>query len=222
VQAILRKHYHFAWLMAAVLAIGGNDLMAQQPAREQLERFTHDLETFSAKFEQRVLGRDGSVEDESAGTVWLSQPHFIRWEYGGDFPELVVADGQHIWIYDEVLEQVTVKPQSDFVADSPLSLLTDISGLDEQFEVREAGDMDGMALLELRSIDAEAEFERVLLGFQQDELRLMTMEDAFGLRTEIRFSEPQRNLELSLKLFSFSPPEGVDIIGNLEAEPSTP
>jgi len=213
-------HRHGIRLVAALFVIACSNLMAQQPAREQLERFAHDLKTYSAKFEQRVLGTDGRLEDQSAGTVWLSQPHFIRWEYGGDFPELVVADGQHIWIYDEALEQVTVKPQSDYVADSPLSLLTDISRLDEQFEVREAGDMDGMALLELRSINEEAEFERVLLGLQQDDLKLMTMEDAFGLRTEIRFSEPQRNPELSLKLFTFKPPEGVDIIGDLESNAS--
>jgi len=199
--------------------VSGN-LLAQQPAREQLERFAHGLETYSAKFEQRVLGSDGRVEDQSAGRVWLSQPHFIRWEYGGEFPELVVADGQRVWIYDEALEQVTVKPQSDYVADSPLSLLTDITKLDEQFEVREAGDMDGMSLLELRSKNAEAEFERILLGLQDDDLKLMTMEDAFGLRTEIRFTEPQRNRELDRTKFTFVPPDGVDVVGDLESESS--
>jgi outer membrane lipoprotein carrier protein len=207
-----------ALLSLALLVSSGNDVLAQEEGRQQLERFANHLHSFSAKFEQRVIGTDGKVEDQSEGTVWLRQPHFIRWEYGGDFPELVVADGQHVWIYDEALEQVTVKPQSDYAADSPLSLLTDIGKLDEQFVVREAGEMEGMALLELRSKNAEAEFERVLLGLQGDELKLMTMEDTFGLRTEIRFSEPRRNQELSLELFSFTPPPDADIIGNLEPD----
>lgn len=207
-------------LLAALLAITSGDLMAQQSAREQLVRFAHGLDTFSASFEQRILGSDGTLEEQSSGKVWLSQPHFIRWEYGGDFPELVVADGQQIWIYDEVLEQVTVKPQSDFAADSPLSLLTDIDSLDQQFEVREAGDMDGMLLLELRSTHAESEFDRILLGLQHDELKWMTMEDAFGLRTEIRYSDLQRNPLLDAELFSFTPPDGVDVIGGSEADPS--
>jgi len=201
-----------------MLSLECNSLLAQVSGRDQLERFAQDLQTYSAKFEQRVIGNDGKIEDESAGKVWLSQPHFIRWEYGGDFPELVVADGQNVWIYDEVLEQVTVKPQSDLVADSPLSLLTDVTRLDVQFEVREAGEMDGMALLELRAIDSDAEFDRVLLGLQENDLKLMTMEDAFGLRTEVRFSEPQRNQDLDLKLFSFTPPPGVDIVGDLQAD----
>lgn len=205
-------------LLTALLGCLCSDLVAQQAGRDQLQRFADGLGTFTADFEQRVIGRDGEVEDESTGQVWLRQPHNIRWEYGGEFPELVVADGLTIWIYDEVLEQVTVKPQSEFAADSPLSLLNDIGSLDEQFEVREAGDMEGMVLLELRAIKTEAEFERVLLGLQGDELRLLAMEDAFGLRTEIRFTGLQRNPPLEASLFSFYPPEGTDIIGELPAE----
>ena len=193
---------------------------AQAPSgRDQLDKFAQGLDSLTAGFEQRVVGRDGNVEDQSEGKLWLSQPHFIRWEYGGDFPELVVADGQQIWIYDEVLEQVTVKPQSEFAADSPLSLLTDIDKLDSQFEVREGGDVDGMFLLELRPKQTETEFERVLLGLRDDELRMMTMEDAFGLRTEIRFSGLERNATISSDLFTFTPPEGVDVIGGAAVYP---
>jgi len=200
---------------AVLLACFSTTAAFAQPAagRGQLDRFAEGLQSLTADFEQRVIGRDGTVEDQSEGKLWLSQPQFIRWEYGGDYPELVVADGQQIWIYDEILEQVTVKPQSEFAADSPLSLLTDIGRLDDQFEVREAGDVDGMFLLELRPRQAETEFERVLLGLQADELRMMTMEDAFGLRTEIRFSALQRNTTLEADLFRFTPPEGVDVIG---------
>jgi len=201
-----------------MLCLLSTGVFAQQPGRDQLLQFAEGLETFTASFEQRVVGTDGTIEDESAGRVWLRQPDNIRWEYGGEFPELVVADGTSIWIYDEALEQVTVKPQSDYAADSPLSLLNDIDQLDEQFEVREAGDMDGMWLLELRAINAESEFERVLLGLQDNELRLMTMEDAFGLRTEIRFGELQRNPSLDADLFTFTPPEDADVIGEFSAE----
>ena len=215
-------HRRVTLLLAACLAAGCADLRAQQDAREQLIHFAQGLKTFSASFEQRVLGTDGKVEDQSAGRVWLSQPNFIRWEYGGDFPQLVVADGRYIWIYDEALEQVTVKPQSDLAADSPLSVLTDISKLDEQFQVREAGDMDGMFLLELRPNRSESEFDRILLGLQQDQLILMTMEDAFGLRTEVRFSEPQRNPSVDPDLFSFTPPPGVDVIGRSELDAAKP
>ncbi len=201
-------------MLAVVLQAG--PLWAQDATgRAQLLQFAEGMTSLTAHFQQRVLTSEGRIEDQSEGRVWLSQPHFIRWEYGGDFPELVVADGSHIYIYDEVLEQVTVKPQTDFATDSPLSLLTDIGRLDEQFEVRESGNFDGLDLLELRSRSAESEFDRVLLGLQGNELRMMAMEDAFGLRTEIHFDELERNQDLDAELFRFTPPPGVDVIGDM-------
>ena len=185
------------------------------PARAQLDAFSRQLETLRAEFTQQVLRDDGSVEDSSSGRVWLQRPDRFRWEYGGDFPERVIADGSQLWIYDEVLEQVTVREQSELGADSPLLLLTDPDRIEEQFLLREMGEFDGMQLLELKARDAEAEFERILLGLQDDQLRMMVMEDAFGLRTEIRFQQVERNVELDPALFRFDPPEGVDVIGGL-------
>jgi outer membrane lipoprotein carrier protein len=169
-----------------------------------------------ARFEQKVISSDGAVEDSSAGQVWLSRPQRFRWEYGGEFPEVVVADGERVWIYDVTLEQVTVKDQSTAAADSPLVLLTEPTRLDEQFEVREAGDASGLQLLELRSRSMEAGFDRILLGLRNSSLVLMIMEDAFGLRTELRFEEIQRNPVLDEGLFMFEPPAGVDLLGDLQ------
>jgi outer membrane lipoprotein carrier protein len=201
-----------AGCLSLAFTLSGQAAM-DQPGRDELNQFAGDLQTMHARFEQRVLRSDGGVEDESSGEVWLQSPHYFRWTYGGEFPEQVVADGERIWIFDEVLEQVTVKSQAEFNTDSPLVILTDIRRLDELFEVREAGDIDGMVLLELRSNSAESEFDRMLVGLSNGQLQMLAMEDAFGMRTEIRFTELQKNLSLEPALFQFTPPEGVDVIG---------
>jgi len=205
-------------LLATILFCGlaGFGQAHAQSARAQLERFSGGLETLHARFEQKVIGGDGAIQDGSTGEVWLQRPGQFRWEYGGEFPEVVVADGKNIWIYDEVLEQVTVKDQSQAAANSPLTLLTDLDQLDEQFEVREAGESEQWQLLELRSRNMETDFERILLGLRDDSLQLMVMEDAFGLRTEISFGEVIRNSELDPELFKFTPPESADVIGEIQ------
>jgi outer membrane lipoprotein carrier protein len=210
----------FALLVCLIFATG---LSAEEPAlarpgsaREQLNLFSAGLETLHARFGQQVISSDGAVQDSSSGEVWLSRPQRFRWEYGGEFPEWVVADGIRVWIYDVTLEQVTVRDQSDTAADSPLILLTDPASLDKQFEVREAGEAWGLQLLELRARSAETDFERILLGLRDGGLELMIMEDAFGLRTEVRFRDVQRNPELDSTLFNFEPPDGVDVIGDVE------
>lgn len=206
----------FSTIIASLALAEEPNLAPPGSAREQLNRFSAGLETLQARFDQRVISNDGSVQDSSEGQVWLSRPQRFRWEYGGDFPEVVVADGARVWIYDVTLEQVTVRDQSSAATDSPLTLLTDPGRLDAQFEVREAGDAEGMQLLELRARSAETDFERILLGLRANGLELMIMEDTFGLRTELRFHEVRRNPPLDASLFSFEPPAGVDLIGDVK------
>jgi outer membrane lipoprotein carrier protein len=204
----------FCLLFPACLLAEAPALSQPGSAREQLDRFSAGLETLHARFVQQVFSNDGAVQESSGGEVWLSSPQRFRWEYGGDFPELVVADGTRVWIYDVTLEQVTVQDQSSAAVDSPLTLLTDPGRLDEQFEVREAGAADELQLLELRARNEDSGFERILLGLHDGALELLIMEDTFGLRTELRFREVKRNPTLEPRLFTFVPPENVDLIGD--------
>lgn len=201
----------FAMIMTAAFA-GNNGT-----ARQQLDRFTIGLETLQANFIQTIRSPDGSIQDQSQGEIWLSNPDRLRWVYSGEFPEVIVADGTNIWIYDEVLEQVSVKPQSPDASDAPLMILMDASRLDLQFNVTEVGDYEGMQLLELRSRDPESEFERILIGLGDAGIRMMTMEDAFGQRTELVFDDIARNTGLDPVLFTFIPPEGVDVFGEISS-----
>ncbi len=202
-----------SFLLLAVFAAPLVQADGSGPARSALETFTYGLDTFQAEFTQTVKSQDGRVQDQTNGMFWLKSPDRLRWIYQGDFPETIVADGDNIWIHDETLQQVTVKPQSDQAADSPLLILTDISRLDEQFRITELGDFEDMLLLELKSLDMEAEFERILLGFDATGVSMMTMEDAFGQRTEIHFNDMSRNQPIDPALFRFEPPADADVVG---------
>ena len=190
---------------------------AYGPARTELQNFSSDLQTLQVDFTQVVKSQDGSIQDKTYGNAWLKTPDKLRWVYAGDFPEIIVADGNTVWIYDEALEQVTIKPQSSQAADTPLLILTDISQLDQQFLVAELGDFEDMHLLELKSRDGESQFERILMGMDSIGIRMMIMEDAFGQRTEIHFTNIVRNAELEADIFNFTPPEGTDIVGQATA-----
>jgi outer membrane lipoprotein carrier protein len=209
----MRLSVDFVVALVACLLVSAVNANSSGPARTELERFTTGLEYFQAEFTQTVKSQDGRIQDQTQGEIWLQSPDKLRWVYTGDFPETIVADGLNIWIHDESLEQVTVKPQSEDAADSPLMILADVSQLDSQFQVTELGDYNDMLLLELKSLDTESEFERILLGLDSNGIRMMAMEDAFGQRTEVYFENVLRNSSIDLELFSFTPPEGSDVVG---------
>jgi outer membrane lipoprotein carrier protein len=50
------------------------------------------------------------------------------------------------------------------------------------------------------------------MGFNQSGLAAMELQDQFGQTTTIRFSNVRRNIKLADNLFSFTPPQGADIL----------
>jgi len=200
----------FLWCLLSATVAGAQETGG---ARSELDQFAASLERFQAEFTQTVKSADGRIQEQAQGEVWLQKPDKLRWVYTGEYPEIIVADGKNIWIYDESLEQVTVKPQSEEATDSPLMIIADVSKLDTQFQVTELGDFEGMNLLELKSLDSESEFDRILLGVVPGGIRMMAMEDAFGQRTEIHFENVQINQPVDPGLFQFKPPAGTDVVG---------
>src|SRR5690606_27744491 len=81
--------------------------------------------------------------------VALSAPRMFRWEYEQPFPQLIVADGNDVWVYDPDLEQVTVRPQGREEQQSPLAVLIDPEQLERQFLVASAGSEGGLEWVEL-------------------------------------------------------------------------
>ena len=84
--------------------------------------------------------------------------------------------------------------------------------------VSEAGERDGLRWLKLVSRASEPEFAFAELGFAESDLARMRFEDALGNTTEIRFSDWKRDPRLPADTFSFSPPAGVDVVGDAEAD----
>ena len=41
----------------------------------------------------------------------LAAPRLFRWEYVKPYPQLIVADGKTVWVYEPDLQQATVRDQ---------------------------------------------------------------------------------------------------------------
>ena len=182
-------------------------------ARTRLEAFANGLNALSGQFTQTTSDANGSVQEESQGTLALAAPRQFRWQYQDPFPQLIVADGNDVWIHDEDLEQVTVRNQSTEESQSPLTVLVDLSQLDRDYVVQNLKDRDGLSGLGLTSRAKEPPFKRVEIGFDGNGPKRMLLEDLLGNRTEWTFSNWQRNPKLAADTFRFTPPAGVDVIG---------
>jgi outer membrane lipoprotein carrier protein len=185
-------------------------------ANAVLERFARDLKGLDGRFVQRVFDANGELTEETRGRVALSVPRQFRWEYEAPFPQLIVADGDHVWVYDPDLEQVQVRKQSHEEQQSPLTALIDPTELARQFDVQAADATDGMDWVQLTPREPEtAQIASARLGFVDGSLSRMEMSDTLGQRTDIRFDGWRRNPDFSADTFRFDPPAGVDVVGEM-------
>ena len=187
---------------------------AADSARARLDAFAKGISSISADFSQQSIDPNGGAGKTSTGTLALKAPRQFRWDVARPYKQLIVADGERVWVYDPDLEQVTVRAQGTEEAHSPLTVLTDLAQLDRDFATSEQGSHDGLTWLRLKSKDKEPQFEYCDLGFDAQGLARMEFQDTFGNRTTIAFSHWRRNPQLADGTFRFTPPKGVDVIGD--------
>src|SRR5690606_18373688 len=172
------------WLAAlALLSLFAGTAFAG--ARDDLAAFSSGLKGLDGRFEQSLYDLDGRLKETSTGRVALSAPRLFRWEYATPYEQLIVADGEKVWVFDPDLDQVTVRPQGPEEQNSPLAALIDPARLDRDFTVREAGARDGLEWLQLAPRSSEqAGFSTARLGFAGGALVRMEVVDTLGQRTE--------------------------------------
>lgn len=198
-------------LLAALLT--ASLVQAADTARTRLESFSRGLEGLAGDFVQQTLNPNGEVQEESHGTLALRAPRQFRWQYADPYPQWIIADGDNIWIYDLDLEQVTVRNQSAEEAQSPLTVLIDLSQLDRDFVVKAVPASEGLEWLDLVSKAKEPAFKQVRIGLDANGPQRMRLIDLLGNRTEWQFSHWQRNPVQAASFFEFTPPPGVDVVG---------
>jgi len=200
--------------MAAVLGVAAT-AGAARTGRRQLDDFLGALTGFHAQFHQRLFDENLRLIEEADGTVWLRRPGRMRWEYRKPLPQIIVADGQRLWIYDPELAQVTVRDQAQGLGATPASLLSSEDPVDQRFAVSELGTRDdGSSWIALKPKVPEPTFRDIRLGFKDNALVAMEFRDNLDQTNRLVFRDQVRNPSFDDSLFQFKVPAGVDVIGN--------
>lgn len=187
---------------------------ANAAAIDKLHRFLEATKTVRADFTQIVVAKNGRKPQQSSGVMMFSRPGKFRWQIEKPYSQLLVGDGDKIWIHDPDLRQVTVKKVGAALGSTPAALLAGDNTLEKNFTLREAGEREELEWLEALPKSPDSGFEKLLLGFAGNDLKAMELFDNFGQTTHLLFSRLERNPSLAPTLFRFTPPAGADVIGD--------
>lgn len=182
-----------------------------QTSGELLQAKLNAIRTMTANFNQVVKAKQREVS-RSSGTMALERPGRFRWQTLDPMEQLIVADGQKMWVYDVDLEQVTVKKQEKGLGGTAALFL---SGYDDtvtkDFNVTQQS-KGKVITFDLKSKSSKENFQRIKIIFTQELLTGLELHDQLGQITTVKLMQIKSNPKLTAKLFQFKPPKGVDVV----------
>jgi outer membrane lipoprotein carrier protein len=178
-----------------------------------LERFLTDVQSLTAEFTQELWTADQRLLETATGTLLLKRPNRFLWNYVEPIEQLVVADGEQLWMYDVELAQATVAPLEESAASSPAMLLSGDQAVSDGFHFVRNYVFDGLEWIELAPKLDGADFTSVSIGFKGEAPQRLSLVDGLNQVTRIDLTNVVVNPQLLDTAFEFEPPAGVDVIG---------
>jgi len=178
---------------------------------DTLRAFVREVKTGQAAFTQTVTSPDGVKKKTSSGSFEFERPNRFRFAYTKPFEQLIVADGQKVWIHDPDLNQVSSRKLGDALGATPAALLAGGS-LEKDFELAAEPSKDGLDWVGAVPRAKEGSFQALRVGFRGKDLAAIEITDSFGQRSLLQFSRWVANPALAAETFRFVAPKGADLI----------
>jgi outer membrane lipoprotein carrier protein len=177
-----------------------------------LNRFVSNLETFSASFEQTQPEENLFEMNRSKGYFVMQRPGQLLWVYEKPDPQKIISDGRNVWVYDVELDQATVRPLSSVEADFPLSWLLYKEPLSERFNIIPGDVRNGESWFNLTPKDGTF-FQSLDVAIADGKMTQIWMYQSTDNITKVKFNHIRQNQSVNTSDFHFTPPKGVDVIG---------
>ena len=210
-------------LLCMALLVCAN--LALADSMDTLASFLKNTKSGRADFTQVVTppakaGQTVSRSKTSSGEFAFIRPARFRFDYLKPFPQVIVADGQTLWLYDADLEQVTARKQAQALGSTPAALIAtavDVASLQKEFSLEAQADADGLQWVQATPKNRESTIQSVRMGLRvegaQVSLAKLEIFDAMGQRSVLSFERFEVNPpNLGAAQFNFVTPKGVSVI----------
>jgi len=207
----------------AALVLATSPAWAQVDGLQLLGEFIRSVHSGRAQFTQTVTSppREGQASRPkvSSGSFEFARPNRFRFDYTRPFQQVLVADGQTLWLHDVDLKQVTARKLAQVLQGTPAAVIasaTDLRGLQADFQLTAQGESAGLQWVQAVPRNREGQLQSIRVGLragaQGPELVSLDILDSFGQRSVMNFSQFEANPSLPAGSFQFKPPAGADVL----------
>ena len=172
------------------------------------------LRTFSATFEQTLTHKESGSVEKRQGNLLFQKPLLIRWQTDKPHEETLVVTNKEIWDY-LADEEIAYRYPLELVRDSRtiIQVITGQAALTKDFDVKEAGQENGLAKLHLYPKEPAPQMVEALLWVEPSTgyIRRASIIDFYGNSNDVRFTQFKPDTSLKESDFTFTAPKGVEV-----------
>jgi len=193
-------------IVATAVLMTASMLTHAQSIKEELQGQLAQLKPFSADFTQIVTSAEGDNLSTAQGLMQLQRPNQFRWETVSPDEQLIVSDGESIWLYNPFVEQVSIYSLKDAIANTPFML---IAGTEQTtWEGYRVTKQAGVYTVITPNDPAAAVFT---LQFKQGEIEQFSIQEQQGQHSQFALTNHKTMNKMDPALFNFNIPEDTDI-----------
>jgi outer membrane lipoprotein carrier protein len=176
----------------------------------------YDVAGFAAEFHQESTITALGITDTARGKMFVRRPNMMRWEYETPEPQIIITNGKRLWVYRPQDKQVMIGQAPAFFGDGKgAGFLADIKMLRRKFSItRSKADPAGYYRLKLEPLEKTIDLAEIhlLVSKKTFTVQRVITYNAYRDETTIELINPQFDQQPDLSLFTFTIPEGVDVL----------
>lgn len=220
-RSLSRKLIAGASAVAALLLCAGAGLHAAQGQIDQcvdrLEKTYSAMQDYQARFSQETRQASLDMVQHGSGSVYFKKGGKMRWSYTAPEAQEIILDGQNLWVYLPGQKQVMKNNFSVVPSHIVVDLFRGSIDIQQKFTVsfveRVVDTTDPSVAIQLVPVVYNPALTRLTLWLDPKTslVRASCLEDEFGTRTTLRFSDVSVDAGIDDARFSFVPPPDVEI-----------
>lgn len=171
---------------------------------------------FSAEFEQQSILKAMAVTDTASGRMVVKQPDRMRWEYLTPESQIIIANGNDLWIFRPEENQVMKGKAPAFFGDGKgAGFLANVQTIRKNFQIF-LEPSDDSSCYRLRMIPRTTTEDVMVVTLDVDktdfDVRRIITTNAYGDETRIDLKNLNLNAVPADALFRFRIPPDADVI----------
>jgi outer membrane lipoprotein carrier protein len=214
----IKLTYFSKSLLIIFILLNQSMSQAETPEQHALDAVQKNYEkvlTFEAEFIQKSYIKMMDKTQDIKGTVFIKKPAKMRWSYGAPDTQVLISNGNTLWLYvpDEV--QATKVPiGSIYSSNTPALFLAGKGKLTQSFNVESVNlDKDPLSITLTPKVDDQSLIRLKLFANKKNyQITGSTVYDKLGNITEIHFNNIKTNREIPEKIFHFQAPANVEVL----------